>query len=412
MDVSKEIINNLAEHINRLFDHLTISNVPEHAPYRGFLSIDRPFSLNDEGYYIHYQGLKKSIISLENYGGKWSDQAINEKINDLLFDLAHSKSNRSTLDYFQIAKDWVQKFIVEFAEQKCFVPVAGLVVDTPQKIGDVTFLPLDEKSFSDAKFFKLFLEHFSPENDCIATTTVSAEWMKSAEVAREKIEKILNILRYIGSLVWWDRQIGHINLAGQELKRVSYTLVVDSQTGVITGEKGHTESTPVPCRVDNEFLEFARFYGLEHLQSLINRKALPIEEDYFAAIQWYGYATQELDPIVSFVKFYIAMESALKKENERAKNVLPNRIGVLIEPWDTRLQDKIETDIKALIDERNSVFHEGRTQESSPAHLAEMSNLISRRVLHQLGQRIGSENIQTKDDLIAWVETQQKMLST
>ena len=160
------------------------------------------------------------------------------------------------------------------------MPIVGLVVDTPLQIGDVTFLPFEANLSSFDNLFTSTLEQFSPDRDCIATTRVSAEWIKSAEIAREKIEKNLNILNFVGSLVWWDRPVGHINLAGRELERVSYTLVVELGTGVVTGRMGHTKSTPMPFRVDDEFLKFANFYGLGYIQSLINRKAFPIEEDY------------------------------------------------------------------------------------------------------------------------------------
>ena len=107
MSISKEIIDDLAKHISGLFDHLTISNVPDRAIYRGYLDIDHPFSLDEKGYYFHYQSLKKIIVSLENYGEKWSDQAINEKIHSLLLELAEVKNKNLTLDCYQKAENWI-----------------------------------------------------------------------------------------------------------------------------------------------------------------------------------------------------------------------------------------------------------------------------------------------------------------
>jgi hypothetical protein len=221
---------------------------------------------------------------------------------------------------------------------------------------------------------------------------------KIGGIGREKIDKALNILRFLGSLIWESEPTRHIYISGQQLERVSSTFVIDSEGRF--GTVGHSEFSPLPFNVDDNFMQYADFFGLNYYQSLIDRQASPIEEDLFAAIQWYGFAIQELSPLVSFVKFYIAIETAIKKEGESAKKYLPNRISVLLEPWNKLRQRELEIEMRDLIDERNSVFHEGKVEKYSPGYLANASRIMARGAIHHLRLSIGAKKWKTKDELI------------
>jgi hypothetical protein len=59
-----------------------------------------------------------------------------------------------------------------------------------------------------------------------------------------------------------------------------------------------------------------------------------------------------------------------------------------------------------MIDERNEVLHSGKPKNSNPEYLAWFGQMIARQVLHQLRVRIKDRKIQTKDDVIRWVDNQ------
>ncbi len=67
--------------------------------------------------------------------------------------------------------------------------------------------------------------------------------------------------------------------------------------------------------------------------------------------------------------------------------------------------------MKDLIGERNSVFHEGKTNKYSSSFLADASQTLAREVINQIRINIESKKWKTKDDLIDWVEIQSKKLS-
>jgi hypothetical protein len=403
MTISSNEVTEIKKLIQELFEHIVFENVSARTPLGGYLTIEEPFSINYEGYYGSYQKLMRVIFSIEKLGEQWSDKALEEKIFNLLSQLAKMKKEGATPNYEQITLNWTKGIDIEFKEQRCYVPVTGLVIEKPLEIGKVEFISLENQPLSSNSIFKSSFDGYSHDRDCLAVTNVTAEWQKAAELARDNVENALNVLRYIGSLIWWDRQVGHIHVAGKELKRVSYTLVIDSNSGDVTGETGHTVSTPAPFRVDQEFFDFSEVYGFKYLQTLSNKKASGIEDDLLAAIQWFGYATQELEPLVSFVKYYISIETVLKKEGESARNVLPGRISTLLEPFSKLKQNELKIEIGKLIDERNSVFHEGKVEQYSSIYLATTIRVLAREVINQLRSKIETEGWKTKDDLVDWV---------
>jgi hypothetical protein len=410
MTISTQKHAELLSTIENLYNHINIGVPDENRPlYAGYLSIDKPFYLDEDGYFVIYQSLKRAIVSIENIGDKWSNQGLEAEIHKLLLELATLKDNNVLPDLENITLGFEQKIDIEFQEYECIVPVIGLSITSMLQIGDVTFLPFDAKDRFSNTISDIQVNSLRPHADCFSTTKVNAEWIRSAELAREKVEKVLNILRFLGSLIWPSGPTRHINILGQELKRVSYTFVIDPQQKF--GSVGHSESSVLPFKIDDTFMQYARFFGLSYLQSLINRQGSALEEDLFAAIQWYGFATQELNPLVSFVKFYIAVETATKREGESAKTTLPKRISIFLEPWRKSSQKELEIELGQLIDERNSVFHEGKIKNFSPSYLVDSSRTIARGVINQLRIRIESEGWKTKEDLISWVKAQSKKLS-
>ena len=410
MTISTQKHDELHSIIENLYNHINLGIPDENRPlYAGYLSVDRPFYLDEDGYFVVYQSLKRLIFNIQNVGEKWSNQGLQDEIHKLLLDLAALKDKSASPDFENITLAFEQRIDIEFQEYECIVPVIGLSITKTLQIGDVTFLPLDAKDRFSNTISDIQINELRPHADCFSTTKITAEWIRSAELARERVEKALNILRFLGSLIWPHELTRHINISGQELKRVSYTFVIDSEQK--SGSVGHSESSVLPFNIDDTFMQYANFFGLSYLQSLINRQGSALEEDLFAAIQWYGFAIQELNPLVSFVKFYIAIETATKREGESAKTFLPKRISILLEPWNKSLQKELESELSQLIDERNAVFHEGKIKNYSPSYLVNLSRTIARGVINQLRIKVESQGWKTKEDLLSWVKAQSKKLS-
>jgi hypothetical protein len=406
MKITQDEIDLFRTLIIDLYDHLFTKNIPDKAPYFGYLEIDKPFALDEHGYWSAYIGIIQKAFQLPSVDNTWSEEGLQGIVHDLLLDLAKKKeNNQSDLDFNKIASEWLSKLDITFDQNTCYSIVAGLSVEHELEIGDVSFLPLDfdQPSLND-EFLKLRNE-LHPYRNCFACSNVTADIRRASEIHRQRTQISLNILRYIGSLIWHREPTHHIYLKSLDPKRISESLVVSSKGNISC--IGASEFQPLPFRLDSETIPYANSYGLSEIQNILHEKTLSeIKQSLLTGIQWFGEATQELFPLVAFVKYYISIETAIKKESESAKSVLPKRMSVLIDPWGKKKNADLIKDIRGFVDERNSVFHSGIPVKYTAEGLAWDARILARQTLFQLYLRIRDNHIQTKDDLISWVNSQ------
>ena len=399
----QEIIQNISGILIELFDSLIVIDIPTDASFLSYSDCGKPFGLDRNGYINIYARLFNYIINLKGIGDAWSEDGVTEIINNVLREFANKKINGGNIDNIKEANSIFDKVAIKFENQLCLIPVIGLSIDTQMEIGDVTIRNIENsRELVSGKTFSFF-DNLSSHKDSIATCYVQAEWRKATEFAREKSEYVLNILRFIGSLVWYNQPTRHIYIKGRDRSRFSYSLVINSKG--FASRAVNSEFIVLPYKIDAEFLESAKFYGFDYYKKLINNSNISlIEKALTTAIQWYGDATQDLLPLNSFIKYYISIETVLKNENESGKSVVPRRLSVLLSPFDKAKQRKLEKDIEGLIDERNSIFHSGVPIIEKPDYLDWIGKILGRSVIHQVRLRIASEKLQTKDDLIDWIK--------
>ena len=407
MSINKDQISEFAGLISDLYDKILLNDLPDDSSYRGYLDRDTPFALDENGYRTAYLPLVERVFHIPHISEMWSEDGVQDLAHSLVVSLASMKNDQTTpVDFEQISEDWLNKIDLEFEQFGCYSSVSGLVVNSSLKVCEVTFLPIAKSDKElEGELAKRFHKELNDYRDCIAYSEVTAEWRRASQIHREKTEYSLNVVRFMASLIWHDQPTRHVYLEGHDPKGISDTLVV-STAGEVSSV-GASEFTPHPIDLRDEMMPYAEFYDFDFVRDLLDDPSpSELSKSFLTAIQWFGRATQETNPLVAFIKFYVAIEAALKKPSESAKTVLPRRIGVLINPWDRTRIDKLEDDLRDLIDERNSVFHSGVPISSSPEVLQWDSRVLSRQVLHQLRIKLKKEGWQSKDNLLLWVDHQ------
>jgi len=84
MALTKEQIQTAADILKGLYERLLVHDVPEDAPYRGYLAKDQPFGLDNPGYYETYAALISFAFSIGRVGDLWSEDAVQQRQHDLL----------------------------------------------------------------------------------------------------------------------------------------------------------------------------------------------------------------------------------------------------------------------------------------------------------------------------------------
>ncbi|MEX1247844.1 MAG: hypothetical protein WEA61_05135 [Anaerolineales bacterium] len=350
------------------------------------------------------------LIQEDKIAANWSDKSLLEKIDNTILELGVCKKNDDYPDFVTKASELREKLNQDFEEREALTIVEGLQVSKPLKIGRITFYPLEEKkNLINQPPYNILFSDVSPTRDCVASGKYRAEPRRSIELLHRETEYCLNILRYVGSLMWPNEQPRQVNIAGGPRQNAAYSLSLD-------GEGNHealAESyfSVIPYQLDDELIQYANFYGLAELTKILDKSSRSeIEKALLTAVQWYGDATREIQPLFAFMKFYTPIDILLKGENEQAKKVIPKRLTRLFDPWNTdkKRTAQMKIDLQDVIRERNSVFHSGSPKIRNAENLRLVARWFSMGAINQTRQRISSEKLKTQKDLVIWLEKQAK----
>lgn len=407
MAINQASVPIIADIIKELFNHIHIPPLTNLAPYLGAIEQGSQFCLDDEGYDKWYTKLFNTLFSISSIAEVWSEDAIRREISSLLVKLATIKNQTTQKDsppeFDRLSTSFIEKIDISFNEIESFVPIIGLAVDQPLGIGDITFWPLEmkKKELGD-RIHSNSLDDLSSFKDSIASTTIRAEPQRAVEILRNRAESSLNVIRFICSLIWQNEPLRYIYVAGRDPRRTTYAFAMDHNGAFL--QMSNTTRNPLPVRFDVQTLQYAHFWGLGHLQSLLKTEQIsPLAKSMFTAIEWFGDAIQDFSPMYSFVKHCISLEAAVKRKDEDAGSSLPKRISKLIEPFDMARQKRLKKTITTIFKERNSIFHEGKPEYESIEYLEWTSRHVARNTIHRLKELIVTKHIETKDDLVRYI---------
>jgi hypothetical protein len=200
-----EQINLFAEILSGLYQHILLSDIPNDAPYQSISGSGDNFALDEGGHKGGYSDLLQRTFQLPNIAERWSEEGIIEESRKLLVELASIKvKGESSPNFAAMVASWLQSLCIEFKEHKCYSTITGLSVESPIQIGQVTFIPLDSPLLEFENLIgKSFRENLHPYGSCLSFSKVTAEWRKTGEIHKQYTLQALNILRFLGSLIWY-----------------------------------------------------------------------------------------------------------------------------------------------------------------------------------------------------------------
>jgi hypothetical protein len=403
LEIGNSQIVSVSTLIKGLYEHVHLNNLPNDAPYRGLLAMGKGFILDEEGYEKWYRDLMTATFALPRIAAIWSEDGIRGLMHELIVELAENKSKQIAPNFDEIARNCIAKIDVEFEETESFLPVIGLALQQPLSAGSVTLLPLDmiKERIKGYDLWHSF-DDLSPNMSCVAQIVIKTEAQRSVETLREKTEFVVNLFRFVSSIMYKDGPVTPIYVKGNEPRRISRAVTIDS-SGRASSFANSVQS-PVPLVLNESNQRIADFYGLGHLLSLVGmEKRSPLEDNILTAIQWFGDATQDIVPAFAFVKFYIALETVTKKQDETAGSVLPARVSRLLAPFERDRRKRLLKSLKRVIDERDAIFHGGEPSSESFGYLEWVAKRFARSTIHEVRQLVERERLKTKDELTAWI---------
>jgi hypothetical protein len=407
MDIT---LSKIKDTVLQIYDDLLIEDSDtssDNRPYVFFLPTDKTCSLSMICYEKYYINLVNDLLSDSRIGDKWSIKGIQEQIQDLLLNLAKLKNNKPIdgvdEDISDLLKNLFEKLLINFQTDEYFIVIHGLTVKEITKFADITFWPIDQiAELWKEKNNHGFLKNSVSYQDAIASSKISAEKNKSSSILQDRVERVLNIIRYFCSIIYFDRYTQYAFIDGRNPSKV--VSIISYKTGGGVELLKESLYNPRPIEVNSFFIQNSINYGYEYIEKAFSAKIKsPIQALVLNSIDWFGDATQDINPISSFMKYYTAMESILKEENEKARNVIPERVVWVLDKYASSACKEIKIDMIELIEERNSIFHQGFSKNETPEFLSQRMHNISRNIISRFTLLTMKYNWETKQDFINWV---------
>lgn len=296
-------------------------------------------------------------------------------------------------------------------EQELWIPLHRVYLERPVVIGSVRFETIS-KAMLDAREAEL-RKRLSPEDlprlaermerdrktlqgSAAAVVIVTAEPTRAEELAREKSEQAVALLRFFSPANWHPEMRSYCTLLGDEDLRVQTFFRVKSGK-LITQHTGGHDRRNRPDWFATPDVE--RFPGLLHLVSELADETKPksdFQKRLLDAMLLYSRNSVAREPVDKLVYIFAALESMLlKNSSEPIQDNIALRVAHLVgEDMPSRKQ--IAATLKAVYSQRSSFVHHGLSIESAAAVSEFMVNAWT--CFNSLMRRTGS--VQSKDALI------------
>ena len=253
------------------------------------------------------------------------------------------------------------------------VPIMNLQVTEEISIGDSSFFNLDEKSLGIVEErFSLKFRHVEEslanaindfvkfnETKTVALVIVQApDTKKATELALEKAESCLNVLRLYG--------LNAPFVIRDDYKKIvmRYLPFVSLEDKYYLRESKSINEISSFCFLDSKkILELDKggFHALNRLLSKKTDELTRLQEDLLIAVMWLGNAVKDNQRNMKFVKAIVALETLLVPDGGQSKcDVIAKRFASIACPSATDSEKKeVFLNVRSLYQTRNSIIHAG-----------------------------------------------------
>ena len=286
------------------------------------------------------------------------------------------------LNYLGKNKEKPIEYILGECEKKIeeidiWIPISNLHIQSPFKIGDITFQLITKKfmdayenqlkkAFTDPKDLIRFEHHFERkrskfQNLAVATMKIEAEIEHAYELVLQETEKSLSVLRLFSPANLYPTKICYIAPIEKQHKdgRVFFAI----KGGKITNETSGFSDKSIDHwnLTDSDLHEYAKI-GLGFLGSLLNKKdSTDFQEKLLESLFIYSKASLAKNVSDRLIYTLVALETMfLKDANEPIQDNISLRMAFL-HPVTVEERKLIVKNIKDTYALRSSFIHHGKS---------------------------------------------------
>ena len=271
----------------------------------------------------------------------------------------------------KIFYDYLRKKIDESVKKtRIAIPIENLSIESKFQIGDIEFdffskdfFKKWEENSKDLKYVKDLKKKY--QGKVIASISIEAEQIKCLEIAKEKVENSLILLRIFSPTILFDDRIpSYFGRKGSILVPESHFFIFNSEFPTVSSS---IDCNIIPIRtISNKELHMLKQYGLEEAIQLITKNDLTeFEEKILKSLNILSRSVISNNLEEKMLFTLVSIETLLlKNNNEPIQSNIGRRLAYIISKDPTKRKEINDLIIKAY-DLRSKFIHHGQQIEET-----------------------------------------------
>lgn len=224
---------------------------------------------------------------------------------------------------------------------------------------------------------------------------------QAVEIARQEVESVLNVLRWVGFYINGSIQRAWIGMSGEVHRQLSLPSILEHGDKVTLPRA--MQGALRPYEISEQVAIYYTKFGLLNISRILKKPIQmrsEMEKRLLTAVNFFGKAVQDKDPVDAFLKTTIAMETLLVRDNtEPITGNLSERTAFLLkDTLDGRLE--LRRLVTTLYGTRSRIAHHGSTDEAM-ASLQTIQNICF-DLLYKVTSII--DKYETIRNLVGWID--------
>src|ERR1035437_204255 len=275
---------------------------------------------------------------------------------------------------------FIQKIEKDIHNYEIWVPIAHTIIEDEFQIGIVKVISLSKEIFNqwesglikiakDESHRNRIIESMAKERRekqgyAVAVVNIQSEAKRAEEIAYEKVEEALGLLRILSPAAGLINHISYTTIKGQEnIEKCECYFIEDGY--IKTQSISLLKFQEIDWIIRKDFIEQIKHHGLNLFNELLlNKNRNPFQETVLRSIGLFSRSTLMKNIPDKLVYIFASLESILiKNENEPIQTNLSDRIAFAIGN-DGKVRQNIVNNIKEAYKFRSKFVHHGiRTNE-------------------------------------------------
>jgi hypothetical protein len=356
-------------------------------------------------YQAELNNLSDTLLREGGWDYKLSSDYVEQGILDIMLKLTDQPTDRGTQPLLEAL---AESFDSYNEERTVYIPLSGVEMTDVDELhyGEVVLKQMTEgqkeevgRSLQTAEDREAFFSTVTVVPH--AEVTVSAEPIKSWDIAQERLRDVLDILRYVMPFLSNEELDPDINLLGLNK---SYPPLLAVHSGKVENLYGSLRHIPTNVEISQETLNELQEVGFfEAVEYAGKEEKMELEVAVLRGIQWAADSQGQRQYGNMLLSLIIALECLLPSERSSGNTWFSEGAALLLGQNSTERKN-IRDRVRGLYRKRNAIMHQGSGEEVTRDDVVWARKLVHNMIRSIINNRDSFVNEAGSYAIDSWLE--------